>query len=46
MNRQSSKDSYPWIIDIEAKIVREEACYDAVMALKKKGFSPEIILAY
>ena len=45
INRRSSKDAHPWIIDLEAKIVRGEACYDAAMALKKKGLSPDIILA-
>ena len=46
INRRNSKDAHPWIIDLEAKIVRREACYDAAMALKKKGFSPDIILAH
>ena len=34
------------MIDLETKIIRGEACYDAAVKLRDSGFSPDVILAH
>lgn len=46
IKRSSSKDAHPWMIDLETKVIRAEACYDGAMRLKEAGFEPDVILAH
>jgi glycosyltransferase involved in cell wall biosynthesis len=46
IRRSSSKDAHPWIVDLETKIIRGEACYDAAIKLRNSGFTPDVILAH
>ena len=46
ISRRSSRDAHPWILDLETKIVRAEACYDGAMRLRQAGFEPDVILAH
>ena len=46
IGRGSSRDVHPWVQDIETKVIRGEACHDAAMALKARGFTPDVILAH
>jgi glycosyltransferase involved in cell wall biosynthesis len=45
-SRSSTPNIHPWLIDFETKTIRAEACYRASIALKKKGFSPDVIVAH
>ncbi|MCK0149970.1 glycosyltransferase family 4 protein [Marivita sp. S6314] len=42
----STRGIHPWLIDLETKILRGTSCFDAAMALKKQGYSPDVILAH
>jgi glycosyltransferase involved in cell wall biosynthesis len=44
--RDSSREIHPWINDIEAKIIRAEACFKVALQLRSKGFQPDIIIAH
>lgn len=47
INRESSRDIHPWVLDTESKIVRAECCYDAACALRDRlDFHPDIIIAH
>lgn len=42
---QSTPGLHPWLVDIEAKTLRAEACWRAARALQVHGFSPELVVA-
>ena len=44
--RGSTQDIHPWLVDIETKIIRAEACLAAARRLQEKGFTPDIIVAH
>lgn len=46
IRRSSSNNAHPWVIDLETKIIRGEACYDAAIKLRDSGFTPDVILAH
>jgi glycosyltransferase involved in cell wall biosynthesis len=46
IQRESSKDIHPWVVDHESKIIRSEYCLREAMALKSAGFEPDIIVAH
>lgn len=46
IKRGQSKDCHPWLADMEAKLIRGEACMQAALKLKDAGFSPDVILAH
>lgn len=46
VDRGSSKDIHPWVIDIETKVLRGEACAKAAERLKTAGFVPDVICAH
>lgn len=47
INRRSSRDVHPWLLDTESKIVRAECCYDAACLLRDNiKFQPDIILSH
>lgn len=37
---------HPWLVDMETKTLRAEACWRAARALKDQGFSPALIVAH
>jgi len=43
LERGNSKDIHPWVSDVETKVIRGEACFKAALALKAKGFEPDVI---
>jgi len=45
-SKASSKEIHPWALETEAKIIRGEAAMRAAMALKQKGYVPDVILAH
>src|SRR5690606_20099270 len=46
LKRGTGKDTHPWVSDLEAKVIRAEACFHAAQAMKQRGYSPDIIIAH
>ena len=46
LRRGNAKDAHPWIVDVESKVIRGEACLRVALGLKEKGYVPDIILAH
>lgn len=44
--RVGSRAIHPWVADLEAKVIRGEACLQAALALKQEGFVPDVIVAH
>jgi glycosyltransferase involved in cell wall biosynthesis len=44
--RSSSKDIHPMVVDFETKVIRGEACALAAAELKKRGFSPDVVVVH
>lgn len=35
-----------WLVDFETKILRGHSCYNAAIALRKRGYTPDVILTH
>ncbi|OUS19316.1 glycosyl transferase [Rhodobacterales bacterium 59_46_T64] len=46
IKRKSGQNVHPWLVDMDTKVTRGEACYHGAMALKKAGFNPDVIIAH
>ncbi len=46
LGRGSSDQVHPWVGDLEAKVIRGEACAAALAQLLAKGFRPDLICAH
>ncbi|WP_039917640.1 glycosyltransferase family 4 protein [Cellvibrio mixtus] len=46
IKRSSSENIHPWLVDMETKTIRAEAAFWAAQALKKQGFTPDVIIAH
>ncbi len=46
IKRSSSENIHPWLVDMETKTIRAEAAFWAAQALKKQGFTPDLIIAH
>ena len=44
--RGNAKGVHPWVIDLETKVIRGEAALRAGLALKAKGYEPDVIVAH
>ena len=44
--RASSSGIHPWVADIETKVIRGEAAAQAALAIRDKGFVPDVICAH
>ena len=44
--RSSTPGIHPWIIDIEAKVIRGEAVLHWALSFKQKGFQPDVVIAH
>ena len=43
---RSGQNVHPWLLDLDTKVTRGEACYHAARRLKAAGFEPDLILAH
>ena len=46
IKRISSTVIHPWLLDLETKVIRGEAVFEAASELKKCGFYPDVIVAH
>lgn len=46
IKRSSGEHIHPWVADLETKTIRGEAAFWAALDLKKRGFTPDIIVAH
>ncbi|MBE0454573.1 glycosyltransferase [Roseovarius autotrophicus] len=44
--RRDAQALHPWLVDLDSKLTRGEACWRAAMALKERGYAPDLILAH
>ncbi|SEM00416.1 Glycosyltransferase involved in cell wall bisynthesis [Roseovarius azorensis] len=43
---RARQDVHPWLVDLDTKVTRGEACYRAARALRDQGYRPDLILAH
>lgn len=46
VQRGSTPGIHPWIVDMETKTLRGEACYRAALQLRDSGYQPDVIIAH
>ena len=45
-DRSTTPNMHPWVMDLETKVIRAEACFKAAMKLKEFGYRPDLIIAH
>jgi glycosyltransferase involved in cell wall biosynthesis len=45
-SRGTTKGVHPWVVDLETKVIRAEACFRAALQLRDAGFRPDVIIAH
>lgn len=46
VNRGSSPNVHPWVLDFETKVIRAEAAFYAMRELRNLGFIPDLVIAH
>ncbi|QPM91599.1 glycosyltransferase [Pseudooceanicola algae] len=44
--RKGGQKVHPWMLDLDTKVTRAEACFRAALKLKETGFVPDLIVAH
>lgn len=46
IGRGSTPNVHPWMVDMETKTIRAEACFRGALGMKAGGFEPDVIIAH
>jgi glycosyltransferase involved in cell wall biosynthesis len=46
LRERSGQNVHPWLVDLDTKVTRGEACFRAAQRLKDDGYAPDLILAH
>ncbi|WP_284306774.1 glycosyltransferase [Hydrogenophaga electricum] len=44
--RSNTAGLHPWLVDMETKLIRGEACWQAMRSLQAQGFRPDLVMAH
>ncbi|MGK7753997.1 MULTISPECIES: glycosyltransferase [unclassified Roseovarius] len=44
--KRARQNLHPWLVDLDTKVTRGDACYRAARALREQGYVPDLILAH
>ena len=44
--KRDAQSLHPWLVDLDTKVTRGEACWRAAVALCEQGYTPDLILAH
>lgn len=44
--KRKGQSLHPWLVDLDSKVTRGEACFRAAIALRERGYAPDLILAH
>lgn len=44
--RRNGQAVHPWLLDLDTKVTRADACFHAAREMRAQGFSPDLILAH
>lgn len=46
LQREGGQEVHPWVLDLDSKVTRAEACYRAARVLRDAGWAPDVIIAH
>lgn len=46
IHRKGGQQLHPWILDMDSKVTRAEACFRAARRLRDQGYTPDVIIAH
>lgn len=46
VRRKGGQSVHPWLVDLDTKVTRAEACYYAACQMRDAGYSPDVIIAH
>ena len=46
IQRKGGQQLHPWLVDMDSKVTRAEACFHAARRLREQGYQPDVIIAH
>lgn len=46
VGRYNAPGIHPWLLNLESKVIRGEACFKAALEMKRQGYRPDVIIAH